>query len=111
MSQLITKTQGEIYRWREQILTQLEEAPELPSYMKLNFSGLNKDQVIEKLKKLAPHLVVHLGLNYVSHTASSADTSLHQSISALIQNGHGLFSVLPKVDAGTPSKGANYDCF
>lgn len=53
-----------IKRWSTQIVEQLVSKESLPAYIHETFPGLNKDQIIVKLKSYAPHLIVHLGLQY-----------------------------------------------
>jgi hypothetical protein len=64
MSSLIKDGQPHIYRWRDQIIEQLEARETLPEHICKTFSGLGKEDAIAKLSKHSPHLVVHLGLNY-----------------------------------------------
>lgn len=66
MSNLIKQAQGNIYRWQKQILEEIRTSPVLPPHLRSTFSGLQREQVLEKMEKLAPHLVVHLGLQYVN---------------------------------------------
>lgn len=64
LSQMIKNGRPHITRWADQILDQLKKKEELPKYLNQTFSGLSKQEIIEKLSKYSPHLVVHLGLNY-----------------------------------------------
>jgi len=66
MSQLIKKSWPYILGWRNQIIDQLKEKESLPTHLCKTFSGLPKKELIEKLSKHSPHLVIHLGLHYDS---------------------------------------------
>ena len=64
MSDLIKKTMPHIYRWRNQVIEQLEKAEYIPLHVEQRFVGLNKQEILQKLVKFSPHLIIHLGLNY-----------------------------------------------
>lgn len=64
MSRLITNGSPYIYKWSGQIIEQLKKKDALPKYLCQTFSGLNKNEIIEKLSSYNPHLIVHLGLSY-----------------------------------------------
>jgi acyl-CoA reductase-like NAD-dependent aldehyde dehydrogenase len=70
MSSLIKQAMPHIYRWKNQIMEQLENIDELPQYLNEKFLGLSKVEVCEKLSKYNPHLIVHLGLNYDDNNTS-----------------------------------------
>lgn len=80
MSSLIKLSQANILRWRNQIIEQIQQVDNLPEHLKQNFSGLNKQQILDKLKSFSPHLIVHLGLSYLSEESAPqvASTSLYQ---------------------------------
>lgn len=61
---LICQARPHLNRWSRHIIEQLLAKEDLPAYLKEKFSGLTKQQVIEKLKNANPHFVVHLGLQY-----------------------------------------------
>lgn len=61
---LIKRGAPHIKRWSTQIVEQLVSKESFPAYIHETFPGLNKDQIIVKLKSYAPHLIVHLGLQY-----------------------------------------------
>jgi acyl-CoA reductase-like NAD-dependent aldehyde dehydrogenase len=71
MSALIKQTLPHLLRWRNQILQQLEGKEEIPDHVVQRFVGLNKKEIIEKLTKFSPHLIVHLGLNYDEPSAAA----------------------------------------
>jgi len=64
MHGLIKEGLPHIKRWSLQIIKQLKEKDRLPENLCMTFSGLGKDETIEKLSRYSPHLIVHLGLNY-----------------------------------------------
>ena len=64
VSQMIKKGRPYIARWSAEILDQLRRKEDLPKYLYQRFSGLSKQEILEKLSNYSPHLVVHLGLNY-----------------------------------------------
>lgn len=74
MSSLIKQAMPHIYRWKNQIMTQLEDRDELPQYLNEKFLGLSKLEICEKLSKYNPHLIVHLGLNYDDNNTSTSMT-------------------------------------
>jgi predicted nucleotidyltransferase len=85
LSSLIKKSQSNVLRWRNQIIEQIYKAEELPEHLKENFSGLNKQQVLEKLKGYSAHLIVHLGLSYLNEqpTSSVASASIFPASSVI----------------------------
>lgn len=64
MASLIKQSHRNILRWRDQIIAQIQATSVIPDHILKTFSGLSKEQIIDKFKELTPHLVVHLGLNY-----------------------------------------------
>lgn len=89
MSSLIKSAQSNIYRWQKQIIAEIKSSSTFPPHLLTTFSGLTKDHIIEKMEKLPPHLVVHLGLNYVNEN-SKFDLSIQKSIQAQ-KDGMGFF--------------------
>lgn len=64
MSGLIKISTPYINKWASQIIEQLKKRDTLPENIARTFSGLNKQEAIDKLSRYSPHLIVHLGLNY-----------------------------------------------
>ena len=75
MLELINIAKPHIMRWSKQIIQQLLEKQTLPTHLLETFPGLNKEQVITKLQRYTPHLIVHLGLQY--ETVQSSAIKLH----------------------------------
>lgn len=64
MSSFIKDGSPYIVKWRNQIISQLENRDSLPKNLCKTFSGLTKKEAVAKLSSYDPHLVVHLGLSY-----------------------------------------------
>ncbi|MCW8452586.1 aldehyde dehydrogenase family protein [Legionella quinlivanii] len=102
MSSLIKSAQSNIYRWQKQIIAEIKGSSTLPLHLHSTFSGLGKDQIIEKMEKMPPHLVVHLGLNYINENNKKFDQSIQNSIQAQ-KEGMGFFQLpTPGQSSTTP---------
>jgi len=64
MQSLIRLAAPHIKRWATQITQQLAQQHQVPEHLKARFPGLDIVQVNQKLKKMSPHAIVHLGLIY-----------------------------------------------
>ena len=58
-----------ISRWRHAIMEQIEMTEVVPDHIGQRFMGLRKHEILSKMEKLSPHLIIHLGLNYADAKA------------------------------------------
>jgi acyl-CoA reductase-like NAD-dependent aldehyde dehydrogenase/predicted nucleotidyltransferase len=64
LSSLAKKAIPHISRWRNDIMAQIESEKFVPNHICQRFTGLRKHEILDKMDKLSPHLIIHLGLNY-----------------------------------------------
>ncbi|CAO5682407.1 MAG: NAD/NADP-dependent betaine aldehyde dehydrogenase [Holosporales bacterium] len=64
MVNYIRQIRSYVKKWSVKILEELGSCTEVPLHIKKKFTGLSKEEILQKLRSYSPHLIIHLGLNY-----------------------------------------------